>query len=170
MRNEMKTLLAAAAFAVAGVATAQAADLTPMTGHWTKLGADCSALVDYIPEPDGFHVAVNIRLGPSEKTTVARFETVLAAGQSAAVSIRRGAGRVQQRRRPLAHRRTKCRRFRLVTSALGPEKAGDVVCPLPGFSNRRRLIKRVAEAQMRLEGKTPSSLALYDPRRSSYGQ
>lgn len=94
MRNEMTTLLTAAAFAVAGVATAQAADLAPMTGHWTKLGADCSALVDYIPEPDGFHVAVNIGLGLPEKAAVARFETVLAAGQSAGVSIQRGAARV----------------------------------------------------------------------------
>jgi hypothetical protein len=89
MRSEMRTLLAVAAFAVAGAATAQAADLAPMTGHWTKLGADCSALVDYIPEPDGFHVAVNIRLGLPEKAAVARIETILAAGQSAAVSIRR---------------------------------------------------------------------------------
>jgi hypothetical protein len=45
MRNEMRTLLAATAFAVVGMARAQAADIAPTTGHWTKLGADCSALV-----------------------------------------------------------------------------------------------------------------------------
>jgi hypothetical protein len=55
MRNEMRTLLAAAAFAVAGVATAQAADIAAVTGHLANLGADCSALVYYIAQPDGFH-------------------------------------------------------------------------------------------------------------------
>ena len=97
MRNEMRTLLAAAAFAVAGVATAQAADIAPMTGHWTKLGADCSALVYYIAEPDGLHVAVTTQQGLTEKAAVARFETVLAAGQSAAVSVPRGAGEAPAR-------------------------------------------------------------------------
>jgi len=41
----MRTLFAAAAFAVAGAVAAQAADIAAMTGHMTKLGADCSALV-----------------------------------------------------------------------------------------------------------------------------
>jgi hypothetical protein len=41
----MKTLLAAAALAFAGVATVQAAEIAPVTGHWTKLGAHFSALV-----------------------------------------------------------------------------------------------------------------------------
>ena len=49
----MKTLLAAAALIVAGVTTAQAADIAPVTAHWTKLGKDFSALVYYIDEPDG---------------------------------------------------------------------------------------------------------------------
>ena len=93
----MRTLLAATAFAAAGMATAQAADIAPLAGHWTKLGADCSALVYYIPEPDGFHVAVTTQQGLTEKAAVARFETVLAAGQSAAVSIPRGAGEAPAR-------------------------------------------------------------------------
>ena len=36
----MRTLLTAAAFAVAGMATAQAADIAALTGHATKLNAD----------------------------------------------------------------------------------------------------------------------------------
>jgi len=95
--KQMRTLLAATAFAVAGMATAQAADIAPMTGHWTKLGADCSALVYYITEPDGFHVAVTTQQGLTERAAVARFETVLAAGQSAAVSIPRDAGEAPAR-------------------------------------------------------------------------
>jgi glycogen operon protein len=50
----MRTLLAAAAIAVAGMATAQAADIAAMTGHATKLNADSSALVYYVTAPDGF--------------------------------------------------------------------------------------------------------------------
>jgi len=42
-KRYLRTLLAAAAFVVAGAATAQAADIAPVTGHWTKLGADRSA-------------------------------------------------------------------------------------------------------------------------------
>jgi hypothetical protein len=88
----MKTLLAAAALVVAGVATAQAADIAPITGHWTKLGEHFSALTYYLDEPDGFHVVVTTQQGARDKAAVARFETVLAAGQSAAVSIPRPAG------------------------------------------------------------------------------
>jgi hypothetical protein len=49
-------------------------------------------LVYYIDEPEGFHVVVTTQQGASEKAAVARFETVLAARQSAAVSIPRAAG------------------------------------------------------------------------------
>jgi hypothetical protein len=38
MKKELRTLLAAAVFVVAGAVTAQAADIAPVTGHWTKLG------------------------------------------------------------------------------------------------------------------------------------
>jgi hypothetical protein len=122
MRNEMRTLLAAAAFAVAGAVAAQAADIAAMTGHMTKLGADCSALVYYTAAPDGFHVVVTTQHGVTDEAAVERFETVLAAGQSAAVSIprrRRGAGarRAQQRRGPPAHCKAERRRFRPMTSA-----------------------------------------------------
>jgi len=92
MKKQMRTLLAAGAFAVAGAVTAQAADITPVTAHWTKLGADRSALVYYIDEPDGFHVVVTTQQGRTSRAAVERFETVLAAGQSAMVSIPRGAG------------------------------------------------------------------------------
>jgi hypothetical protein len=97
MKKEMRTLLAAAAFAVAGAVAAQAADIAPVTGHWTKLGADRSALVYYIDEPDGFHVVVTTRQGRTSRAAVERFETVLPAGQSSTVSIPRGAGEAPAR-------------------------------------------------------------------------
>jgi hypothetical protein len=93
----MKTLLATAALAIAGVVTVQAADIAPVTGHWTKLGAHFSALVYYIDEPDGFHVVATTQQGTRDKAAVERFETVLAAGQSAAVSIPRAAGEAPAR-------------------------------------------------------------------------
>ena len=93
----MKTLLATAVLAIAGVVTVHAADLAPVTGHWTKLGEHSSALVYYIDEPDGFHVVVTTQQGAREKAAVARFETVLAAGQSAAVSIPRAVGEATAR-------------------------------------------------------------------------
>ena len=77
-RNDMKTLLAAAALAITGAVTVQAADIftcggleyamhdgrvervcsAPATTHWIKLGERFSALVYYRDEPDGFHVVV----------------------------------------------------------------------------------------------------------------
>ena len=95
--REMRTVFAAAAFVVAGVATAQAADIAPVTGHWTKLGEHSSALVYYIDEPDGFHVVVTTQQGARDRAAVERFETVLAAGQSAAFSIPRAAGEAPER-------------------------------------------------------------------------
>ena len=83
----MRPLLAAAALTVAGVATAQAANIAAMTGHMTKLGMGCSALVYYVDEPDGFHLVVTTQRGLTDRAAVERFETVLAAGQSAAISI-----------------------------------------------------------------------------------
>ena len=93
----MKTLLAAAALAIAGVVTIQAADIAPVTGHWTKLGKHFSALTYYLDEPDGFHVVVTTQRGASDKAAVERFETVLAAGQSASISIPRDAGEAPAR-------------------------------------------------------------------------
>jgi hypothetical protein len=122
MKNEIGTPFAAAAFAIAGMTTAQAADIAAMTGHVAKLDADSSALVYYIVAPDGFHMVVTTQHGLADQAAVARFETVLAAGQSAAglgaARRRRGAGadRAQQRRRPPAHRQAERRRFRPVIS------------------------------------------------------
>ena len=93
----MKTLLATAALVIAGVVTVQAADIAPVTGHSTKLGEHFSALVYYIDEPDGFHVVVTTQQGARDKAAVERFETVLAAGQSAAVSTPRAAGEAPAR-------------------------------------------------------------------------
>src|ERR1700738_3970136 len=97
MGNEMRILLAAAAFAITGMTTAQATDIAAMTGHATKLGADCSALVYYTAAPDGFHVVVTTQQGLTDQAAVERFETVWAAGQSAAVSIPRAAGEAPAR-------------------------------------------------------------------------
>ena len=112
----MKTLLAAA-LAITGAVTVQAADIftcgalgyathdgrvervcsAPVTTHWTKLGERFSALVSDRDEPDGLHVMVTMQPGVSEKAAVERFETVLAAGQSAAFSIPRAAGEAPER-------------------------------------------------------------------------
>jgi hypothetical protein len=92
MRNQMRTLVAAAALTGAGVMRAPAADIAVLTGHVTKLDAHCSALVYYTAAPDGFHVAVTTQQGLTDKAAIARFETVLSVGQSAAFSVPRGAG------------------------------------------------------------------------------
>src|SRR6266478_3937588 len=88
----MKTLLATAALVLAGAVTVQAADIPPVTAHWTKLGERFSALVYYIDEPDGFHVVVATEQGTRKKAAALTFETVLAAGQSAEVAIPHAAG------------------------------------------------------------------------------
>ena len=113
----MKTLLAAATLAITGAATVQAADIltcgalgyamhdgrveractAPVTTHWTKLGERFSALVNYRDEPDGLHVVVTTQRGVREKAAVERFETLLAAGESAAFSIPRAAGEAPER-------------------------------------------------------------------------
>ena len=62
-----------------------------------KLGERFSALVYYREESDGLHVVVTTQPGVRLKATVERFETVLAAGQSAAFSIPRAAGEAPER-------------------------------------------------------------------------
>ena len=113
----MKTLLAAVAFAITSAVTVQAADIftcggigyathdgkvervcsAPVTTHWTKFGEHFSALVSYLDEPAGLHVVVTMPPGVRVKAAVERFETVLAAGQSATVSIPRAAGEAPER-------------------------------------------------------------------------
>jgi hypothetical protein len=110
----MKTLLAAAALAITGAVTVQAADIftcgglgyathdrrveggypAPVT---TKPRERFSALVSDRDEPDGLHLVVTMQPGVTEKAAVERFETVLAAGQSAAFSIPRAAGEAPER-------------------------------------------------------------------------
>jgi hypothetical protein len=97
MKKRIRTLVTAAAFAVAGVTTAEAADIAPITGYTAKLDADSSALVYYFTAPDGFHVVLTTQQGLTDQAAIARFETVLAAGQSAAVSIPRRAGEAPAR-------------------------------------------------------------------------
>ena len=63
----------------------------------TKLGMGCSALVYYVDEPDGFHLVVTTQRALTDRAAVERFETVLAAGQSAEVSIPRAAGEAPER-------------------------------------------------------------------------
>jgi hypothetical protein len=62
-----------------------------------KLDQRFSALVYYLDEPDGLHVVVTRRQSVREKAAVERFETVLAAGQSAEFSIPRAAGEAPER-------------------------------------------------------------------------
>ena len=113
----MKTLLAATALAITSAVTVQAAEIfncgglgyamhdsrvettcsAPATTHWMKLGERFSALVYYLDEPDGLHVVVAMQPGLRVKAAVERFETVLAAGQSAALSIPRAAGEAPER-------------------------------------------------------------------------
>ncbi len=113
----MKTLLAAAALAITGAVTVQVSDIftcgglgyamhdcrvervcsAPVTTQWMKLGERVSALVYYRDAPDGLHVVVTTRQGVREKAPVERFETVLAAGQSAAFSIPRAGGEAPER-------------------------------------------------------------------------
>jgi hypothetical protein len=69
----------------------------PVTTHWTKLGERLPALINYLDEPDGLHVVVTMPPGVREKAAVERFETVLAAGQSAIFSIPRAAGEAPER-------------------------------------------------------------------------
>src|SRR5260370_2431469 len=83
----MKTLLVTtAALVIAGAVTVHAADIPPVTAHWTKLDERFSALVYYIDEPDGFHVVVATDQG-TKKRSALTFETVLAAAQSPLVAI-----------------------------------------------------------------------------------
>ncbi|HVH81802.1 MAG TPA: hypothetical protein VM782_20535 [Stellaceae bacterium] len=113
----MKMLLAAAALAVTGAVTAQAADVftcgavgyaahdrrvervcsDPVTTHWAKLGEHFPGMVNYSEGPDGLHVVVITQPGAREKPAAGRFETVLAAGQSAIFSIPRVAGEAPER-------------------------------------------------------------------------
>ena len=113
----MKTLLAAAALAITGALTVHAADIftcggleyamhdgrvesvcsAPVTTRWMKLGERFSALVYYRDEPDGLHVVVTTHQGVREKAALERFEAVLAAGQSASLSIPRAAGEAPAR-------------------------------------------------------------------------
>ena len=105
----MKTLLAAAAFAITGAVTVQAADTftpsglgyvmhdgkveractSPVITYWTKLGE--RFVSNYINERDGCHVLVTTQRGER------LFDAVLAAGQSAAVSIPRPVGEAPAR-------------------------------------------------------------------------
>src|SRR5260370_31269772 len=88
----MKTLLVTtAALVIAGAVTVHAADIPPVTAHWTKLDERFSALVYYIDEPDGFHVVVATDQG-TKKRAALTFETVLAAGQSGENAIPPAAG------------------------------------------------------------------------------
>jgi hypothetical protein len=90
MKNVITTLFAAA-LAIAGVTKAQAADIDALTAHVTRFGAHCTALVYYLAAPDGFHVVVTTQQGLTDQAAIARFETVMSAGQSAAFSIPRKA-------------------------------------------------------------------------------
>ena len=54
-------------------------------------------MVYYLDEPDGLHVVVTTHQGVRQKAAVERFETVLAAEQSASVFLPRAAGEAPER-------------------------------------------------------------------------
>jgi hypothetical protein len=60
----------------------------PITTRWAELGKRFSVLVSHFDEPNGLHGVVTMRQGVREKVAVERFETVLAAGQSAQFPFR----------------------------------------------------------------------------------
>jgi hypothetical protein len=68
-----------------------------VTTHWTKVDERFSAVVSDLDKPDGLHVVLTMQPGVREKATVERFETVLAAGQSAAFFIPRAPGEAPER-------------------------------------------------------------------------
>ena len=57
MKNQMLTLLAAGAFVVGGAVTAQAADITPVTGHWTCGAGEASARIVLSNAGNHLHIA-----------------------------------------------------------------------------------------------------------------
>ena len=136
----MKTLQTAAALAIAGVVTVQAADIPSATAHRANLGEHSSALVYYINEPDGFHVVVTTQQGARDKVAVERFETVLAAGQSAAVSIPRAAGEVPARivfSNAGSYLRIAEPRATVAAQSPHPTSNGDHICPRETSRARR---------------------------------
>jgi hypothetical protein len=118
----MRTLLAAIAFAVAGITTTEAANIGAMTGYAAKLDADSSALVYYTAAPDGFHVVVTTQQGLTDQGGRAVRDGV--GGGAVGICLNTaprgrcaGADRALQRRRPPAHSQAERRRFRPMTSA-----------------------------------------------------
>jgi len=97
MKTATATLLAITAVAIGAATAVNAADIAAMTGYAIKLNAESSAFVYYTAASDGFHVVVTTQQGMTDRAAVERLETVLAAGQSAAVSIPRRAGQTPTR-------------------------------------------------------------------------
>jgi len=126
--REMRTVFAAAAFVVAGVATAQAADIAAKTGYEAKLDADSSALVYYNRRARRLPCGGNNPAGLNRPGGGRAFRDGVGDGAvgNGFGSARRGRGagadRAQQRRRPPTHCQAERRRFRPMTSRLRPKK------------------------------------------------
>ena len=53
-------------------------------------------MVYHIDKPNGFHLVVTTQEGTTDKAAVLRFQTILAVGQSAAVSVPRATGKAPE--------------------------------------------------------------------------
>jgi len=87
----MKRLMLATAL-VLPAATAGAGELAPMAGLHHSFRGGASALIYFTPETDGYHVVATVQTDNSEAMKIFRFTAILAAGQSAEVSVPHEAG------------------------------------------------------------------------------
>jgi hypothetical protein len=84
----LKTLLLSTVLAAGTVGFAQAQTLAPVQASVIDLGT-AHGTAFYIPEPHGYHVVATLDTGSSMPV---RFDTLLADGQSARVSVPAGPG------------------------------------------------------------------------------
>jgi hypothetical protein len=84
----LKTLLLSTALAAGTAGFAQAQTVAPLQATTIDLGA-AHGTAYYVPEPHGYHVVATLDTGSA---TPVRFDTLLADGQSARVSIPTGVG------------------------------------------------------------------------------
>jgi hypothetical protein len=85
-------LLAAIAMLPIATAVAHATDLRAMQALREDFRTGASALIYFTAEADGYHVVATVQSDDSEATVIFRFATVLAAGQTAEISMPHGPG------------------------------------------------------------------------------
>jgi hypothetical protein len=84
----LKTLLLSTALAAGTAGFAQAQTLAPAQASMIDLGT-AHGMAFYVPEPHGYHIVATLDTGSA---TPVRFDTLLADGQSARVSVPNGPG------------------------------------------------------------------------------